>query len=342
MSEMDALAKQLREATLRAEAAEGRAEVAEAAAKDAKEAASRNSGVVEAAAGQEGFPAAAAAAPQGRSDVVVMGNRMRPPPFDKNNPRIFMSKFLSHLTSLGLRHTIDPDYGRVEVINRHRRSVLVGQFGDKLVGECETAWQCLMESCSKTDFEEKLHAAGSVTAAWQVVRDWSLPTSTAEISHLKKKLVSLEMRVGEDPKMFFARFDRELNTLAAVGVGYDDEEVVHILRNNLSAEYDVEKRTILLGVSRPMLEKLVSDSYATRLDSGLGTSTVVDPHALAMQSGGYGGPKRGGFGATGRAQQQQPTRGVQQQQQQPMLGGHAQPPHQQQRQQGSRRWRWCR
>lgn len=42
--EMDALAKQLQEATLRAEAAEGRAEAAETVANEAKGAASRNSG----------------------------------------------------------------------------------------------------------------------------------------------------------------------------------------------------------------------------------------------------------------------------------------------------------
>lgn len=94
-----------------------------------------------------------------------MGNSCHPF-FDKGNPRIFMSKLLSHLTSSpDFRHTIDPGFGDVEVTNRHHRSVLVDRFGDKFVVEFETAWQYLMDSCSKTDFEGKFHAAGSVRAA---------------------------------------------------------------------------------------------------------------------------------------------------------------------------------
>lgn len=83
-----------------------------------------------------------------------------------------------------------------------------------------------MEVCSKKDFGEKLHAAGSVRAAWQVVRDWSLPSSITEIRHPKKKLAALQRTMGEDPKAFFARLYRELYTLEAVDVTYDEEEVI--------------------------------------------------------------------------------------------------------------------
>lgn len=78
--------------------------------------------------------------------------------------------------------------------------------------------------------------------------------------------------MDEDRKLFFTRFDPELSTLKAMGVTYDGEEVIDILRNQLSADYDVEKLTMLLGVARSVLGKIVGDSYATGLDSGLGTS----------------------------------------------------------------------
>lgn len=86
----------------------------------------------------------------------MMGNK-RPRPCCKENPRIFVSKSITHLTSLDLRHTIQESNSDVEVINRYHGSALVDRFGEKLVGESEIAWQCLVESCSKTDFEEKLH-----------------------------------------------------------------------------------------------------------------------------------------------------------------------------------------
>lgn len=151
-------------------------------------------------------------APQARSiRDVVMGNK-RPPPVDEGNTRIFTSKFLCPLTSLGLRYSIDDCNSAVEVSNCHHRNVLVERFGDNMVGECKMAWQCLKESSLKTEFEEKLHRAGSMAAAWRVVMGWSL------------RLGSCQMMSNKDPELFFSKCDTLLNTLKDVGVHKDDDE----------------------------------------------------------------------------------------------------------------------
>ena len=140
-----------------------------------------------------------------------------------------------------------------------------------------------------------------------------------------RQLETVQMIVGGDPKICFARVDKLLNTLKSVGIVKEEQEIVRIIIRNLSDKYVVEKRNHPL--TRPYMshfevEETVRASYANRKYSDLGKHSVAvpakappsvvinDPHALAagggLRGGGCGGQRqsRGGSGGGGRGQQQ--------------------------------------
>ena len=141
------------------------------------------------------------------------------------------------------------------------------------------------------------------------------------------------MEPGEDPKIYFARVDKPLNTLKSVGIVKEEREIVRIIIHNLSDEYMVEKRSYPLtmpNTSRFEVEETFRASYANRKYSDLGKLSVAvpakapppvvinDPHALAvgdgLRGGGSGGQRQSRGGPVGgRRGQQQGGRGQQQQ-----------------------------
>ena len=60
------------------------------------------------------------------------------------------------------------------------------------------------------------------------------------------QLENVEMAKDEDPKLFFARVDGISNTLRSVGAVKNEGEITRIIIRNLSDDYDVEKRGVLL------------------------------------------------------------------------------------------------
>ena len=165
-----------------------------------------------------------------------------------------------------------------------------------------------------------------------------------------RQLKTVQMEVGEDPKIYFARVDKLLNTLKSVGIVKKEREIVLIIIRNLSDEYTVEKRSHPLtmpNISCFKVEETVRASYANRKYSDLGKLSVAVPakspppvvindlHALAvgggLRGGGSGGQRqsRGGPGGGGRGQQQG-GRGQQQQWSQGWNGQMRQQPFQQQ------------
>ena len=140
-----------------------------------------------------------------------------------------------------------------------------------------------------------------------------------------RQLETVQMVVGEDPKIYFARVDKIPNTLKSVGIVKKEREIVRMIIRNLSDEYMVEKRSHPLtmpNISRFKVEEAVRASYTDRKYSDLGKLSVAipakapppvvinDPHVLAvgggLRGGGSGGQRqsRGGPGGGGRGQQQ--------------------------------------
>ena len=146
-------------------------------------------------------------------------------------------------------------------------------------------------------FEETMLAAQTLEQAWHVIVGWGLPTSDAQETLLVRQLETVQMELGEDPRIYFARVDKLLNTLKSVGIVKEKREIVRIIIRNLSDEYMVEKRSYPLtmpNISRFEVEETVRASYANRKYSDLGKLSVAvlakapppvvinDPHALAV------------------------------------------------------------
>ena len=194
-----------------------------------------------------------------------------------------------------------------------------------MIAEHERAWTFLLEATVDAPFEETMLAAQTLEQAWHVIVSWGLPTSDAEKTLLVRQLETVQMEVGEGPKIYFARVDELLNTLKSVEIVKEEREIVRIVIRNLSNEYMVEKRSHPLtmpNISRFEVQETVRDLYADRKYSDLGKLSVAvpakapppvvinDPHALAvgggLRGGGSGGQRQshGGPGGGGRGQQQ--------------------------------------
>ena len=98
-----------------------------------------------------------------------------------------------------------------------------------------------------------------------VIVGWGLPTSDAEKALLVRQLETVQMVVGEDAKINFARVDKLLDTLKPVGIIKEEREIVRIVIRNHFNEYVLEKRSHPL--TRPNIsgfEEMVRASYANR------------------------------------------------------------------------------
>ena len=82
-----------------------------------------------------------------------------------------------------------------------------------------------------------------------------------------RRLETVQVVAGEDPKIYSARVDKLLNTLKSVGILKGEQEIVRIIIRNLSDEYVVEKCIHPLtrsNISCFEVEETVRASYANR------------------------------------------------------------------------------
>ena len=149
-----------------------------------------------------------------------------------------------------------------------------------------------------------------------------------------RQLETVQMVVDEDPKIYFARVDKPLNTLKSVGIVKEDREIVRIIVRNLSNECSTWWRSAVTPLPALIYlaskwKKAVRASYANRKNIDLGKLFVAvptkapppvvmnDPHALAvgggLRGGGSGGQRQSRGGSSGGRGQQQGGRGQQQQ-----------------------------
>ena len=214
------------------------------------------------------------------------------------------------LNSHGLGYTVKQSINPVNIISEDD-TILARRHTPQVVAEHERAWTFLLETTVDAPFEETMLAAQTLEQAWHVIVGWGLPTSDAEKALLVCQLETVQMEVGEDPKIYFARVDKLLNTLKSVGIVKEEQEIVRIVIRNVSDEYTVEKRRHPLTmptISRFEVEETVRASYANRRYSDLGKLSVAvpakapppvvinDPHALAvggcLRGGGSGGQRK--------------------------------------------------
>ena len=235
------------------------------------------------------------------------------------------------LNSHGLGYTVKQSVNPVNILSEDK-TILGRRHTPQVVAEHERAWTFLLEATVDASFEETMLAAQTLEQAWHVIVGWGLPTRDAGKALLVRQLETVQMKVGGDPKIYFARVYKLLNTLKSAGIVKEEREIVRIIIRNLSDEYMVKRSHPLTmpNISRFEVEETVRASYANRKYGDLGKLSVAvpakallpvvinDPHALAVGGGlrgrGSGGQRQscGGPGG-GRRGQQQGGRGQQQQ-----------------------------
>ena len=228
------------------------------------------------------------------------------------------------LSSHGLGYTVKQSTNPVNIISEDE-TILARRHIPQVVADHERAWTLLLEATVDAPFEQTMLAAQTLEQAWHVIMGWGLPTSDTEKALFVRQLETVQMVVGEDPKIYIALVEKLLNTLKSVGIVKEEREIVRIIICNLFNEYVVEKRSHPLtrpNVSRFEVEETVRASCANRKYNDLGKLSVAipakapppvvinDPHALAvgggLRGGGSGGQRqsRGGSGGGGHGQQQ--------------------------------------
>ena len=133
-----------------------------------------------------------------------------------------------------------------------------------------------------------------------MIQEWLLPTLDAEKTLLLRRLETIEMHPGEDPKLFFARVDGVINIMKAVGIEKSERAIVHIIVRQLAHEYDIERKSILADptISRAKVENVVRRAYANNvMMKELGKAQASRPAAVTVGGlgSGYGGHGQGGL-----------------------------------------------
>ena len=79
------------------------------------------------------------------------------------------------------------------IARRHTPQVVAGH---------ERAWTFLLEATVDASFEETMLAVQTLLEqGWHVIVSWGLPTSDAEKALLLRQLETVQMVVGENPKI---------------------------------------------------------------------------------------------------------------------------------------------
>ncbi|CAN0348169.1 unnamed protein product, partial [Scytosiphon promiscuus] len=141
------------------------------------------------------------------------------------------SRNLGHAFVEGDHHIpilTDEDHGRV-----------MNYFGEKSVTENQRTWELLSDAVAVAPFDERVFGCKTVFEAWCAIVDWISPSSEAEIALMRNQLTGVRNFAGEDPKFFFARVDNLAAKLRHVNRGPSEVELVRIILNNLSDEYDI-------------------------------------------------------------------------------------------------------
>ena len=174
-----------------------------------------------------------------------------------------MSLFLE---AQGLGYTVKHSTTPVPIINCVDRTQLVHRFGERTVADHEKAWVLLLDATTDAPFEDRLLAAPTLEEAWWIIVGWHLSTTDTEIELVVHQLENIQMAAGEDLKLFLARVDGISNTLKSVGIVKEERDIVRIGVRNLSDDYDVEKRGVLLksDITRFEVEEVVRTRYAAK------------------------------------------------------------------------------
>ena len=123
---------------------------------------------------------------------------------------------------------------------------------------------------SDTDLLDRVFARQSPSGACKMLRDWILPTSIATQVKWSDAFDAVQMAKGEDPMKFFSRVDKIVSSRASLGMPKSEEGVNRKFVKVLTADYEIEQRTLLYRheLSRAELENIVRRHLSVRTSTG--------------------------------------------------------------------------
>ncbi|CAM9850947.1 unnamed protein product, partial [Sphacelaria rigidula] len=157
--------------------------------------------------------------------------------------------------------TVDTPVGDVSV----RSQFLIDQgFSETSIRRARIAWTSLTESITDRELSSKVFDTNSPSAGWRFLLNWFVPKTLSEKSKWKRLFNELWMEKKEDPMKFFARVDKIVGVLAALGVNMPVEDLNLKLIQVLTSDYEYEQRTILYrdDITRAEIEAIVRQRYS--------------------------------------------------------------------------------
>ena len=132
----------------------------------------------------------------------------RPPKFPTDPAKVpaWRHRMMLFVNSHGLRYTVKQSTDPVNIISEDE-TILARRHTQQVMADHERAWTFLLEATVDAPFEETMLAAQTLEQAWHVIVGWGLPTCDAEKALLVRQLETVQMVVGEVPKIYFARVD---------------------------------------------------------------------------------------------------------------------------------------
>ena len=128
-----------------------------------------------------------------------------PPKFPTDPAKVpaWRHRMMLFLNSHGLRYTVKQSTSPVNIFSKDE-ATLARRRTPQVMADHERAWTFLLEATVDAPFEKTMLAAQTLEQAWHVIVGWGLPTSDAEKALLVRQHETVQMVVGDDPKIYFA------------------------------------------------------------------------------------------------------------------------------------------
>ena len=237
-------------------------------------------------------------AEQPQQQQMVVREQPKPPEFREDQAASFFPEFRFFVDQQGLGPVFD-DTPLVVMGSGMQLRQLQQLHGDRKVRDHQRVFNYLLRAFKNSSFRPRLMQIGSVSGAWEAVVLFYLPTSDAEKEGIKRRLSTLKMKKGEDPRVYFLRFDEALALFRTVDGVLSQTEELAMLRRNLSEDYSQLLTHLLLdsSMNRALFEQRVRTFYIEHdlgnparqsvVPASLSTAIVAtDPHALRFGGGG--------------------------------------------------------
>lgn len=125
----------------------------------------------------------------------------------------------------------------------------------------KTAWACLTESM--TNEAANVFMCKFPCAGWRVLNDWFLLKSLGQIEYWTETFDTLKLQKNGNPMNLFTHVDETAGVIAVLLLKITENEVNRNVVHVLTADYDMEHKTILYrgSIARAEVERTVRQCF---------------------------------------------------------------------------------